>query len=220
MHLPHSYKPQCPLTAVLHARGCRSTTSQCPLIVLSKPAVRHPGSPGETQRAVRLLARPHIASSSSNLRIAHPSFSRVHAEKSTELHASDVTPLALIFGRSTQPARLLVHCAVCSCHVMSSTTHTHGGPPSPSIACSPWSLRCSPALIAIGRSARPASPRRAEPQSQETQKPYARIIKPHASPLMPSPGGEQATGDRTRWCLREVPTVINYSRCFIPLHRA
>lgn len=160
-----------------------ATLSSWPLAC--DPNLRY-GIPDRQEKPSGLFARPHIASSSSNLfhPSPHPSFSRVHAEKSTELHASDVTPCTY-FWEITQPAALLLW--LMSCPV------PHGGPPSPSVACSSWSLR-GPALHWLVRP--PCSPRRAEPQSQETRKPYVRIIKPHASPMMPSPGvrRRRATG--------------------------
>lgn len=165
-----------------------STLSSWPCGVRSKLAVRHPGSPGETQRLVRASAYCQLIIKPFPSLPPHSSFSRVHAEKSTELHASDVTPLHLFLGN--HPARCSLLCLM-SCSVPYHTAdHLRLALP---VLPGPCAV-----LHYISWSALPAALRRAEPQSQETRKPYVRIIKPPASPLMPSPGvGEQATGDRT-----------------------
>lgn len=88
VHLPHYYKPQGPLTAVLHRKAVVSRVSVNAIFRGAIPTCgSHPGSPGETQRVCsparpsaycQLIVKPSIA---------HPSFSRVHAEKST-LHTT------------------------------------------------------------------------------------------------------------------------------------
>lgn len=130
VHLPHSYKPQGPLTAVLHRKAVVSRLS---VNAIFRGAIQtcgsHLGSPGERERAARLPARPHIASSSSNLPSPirlFPAF-MLRNPPSTKLHASDVTPLHLFLGN--HPASPLLACLLlclmsCPPAVISTTLRT------------------------------------------------------------------------------------------------